>query len=86
MATHPTHKILMGLYSGLWRLARPVLKRHKRLKEGFAQRLVPDSWPEFPEDPEKSTSGGQKRPLCIWMQAASGGGLHPYAQGPFLPA
>lgn len=73
MATHPTHKILMGLYSGLWRLARPVLKRHKRLKEGFAQRLVPDSWPEFPEDPEKSTSGGQKRPLCIWMQAASGG-------------
>lgn len=45
-------------YSLLWKAARPCLARHKRLKEGFVQRLVPDDW---------------ARPADLWIQAASGG-------------
>ena len=45
-------------YGLLWKAARPCLARHKRLKEGFAQRLVPEDW---------------ARPTDLWIQAASGG-------------
>lgn len=33
-------------YSALWKVARPFLRRHKRMREGFEQRLAPDGWPE----------------------------------------
>ena len=45
-------------YGLLWKMARPCLARHKRLQEGFGQRLVPDDW---------------ARPADLWIQAASGG-------------
>ena len=48
----------LAAYGWLWRAARPCLARHRRLKEGFAERLVPDGW---------------ARPADLWIQAASGG-------------
>lgn len=50
--------VLSKSYTLLWRVARPFLQRHKRLKEGFKQRLVPEGWAE---------------PATIWMQSSSGG-------------
>ncbi len=49
---------LFGLYGLAWRAARPFLRRHKRMADGFAQRLVPPDW---------------AAPADIWIQAASGG-------------
>ncbi|MDL2279551.1 3-deoxy-D-manno-octulosonic acid transferase [Desulfovibrio sp. OttesenSCG-928-G11] len=57
--------LFFPLYSGLWRAAQPWLRRHKRLADGFSQRLVPDDWPGM----AKRRAG---RPR-IWLQAASGG-------------
>lgn len=51
----------LAQYGALWRLARPVLRRHKRLREDFALRLAPDEW--------APPSGGTD----LWIQAASGG-------------
>ncbi len=49
-----------GLYGFVWRAARPLLRRHKRLADGFEERLVSKDWaPEAPVD--------------LWIQAASGG-------------
>ena len=48
-----------GLYSLAWKLARPVLRRNRRLADGFAERLVPADWLSGPAD--------------LWIQAASGG-------------
>ncbi len=45
-------------YGLLWKAARPYLARHKRLRDGFAQRLAPKDW---------------ARPADLWIQAASGG-------------
>lgn len=53
-------KVLLGEYSLLWRAARPVLRRHKRLRDDFSLRLVPGEW-------------GPEKPVDIWIQAASGG-------------
>lgn len=68
-------RLFLGAYSGLWRAAQPLLRRHKRLREDFARRLVPDDWlaagqsavagPDIP--------GPDTRPLRVWIQAASGG-------------
>lgn len=52
------HIVFSRLYGGLWRLARPLLRRNRRLADGFAMRLVPGDWAE---------------PADIWLQAASGG-------------
>ena len=50
----------LSKYALLWRLARPFLARHKRLKDDFPLRMVPEDWkPPFPAD--------------LWIQAASGG-------------
>lgn len=49
--------LLLGGYAALWRVARPFLRRHKRLRADFAERLAPEGW----------------RPCDIWIQAASGG-------------
>ena len=56
--------MLMRLYGWLWGLARPFLRRHKRLREGFSWRLVPKHWAGPSED---------EAPFDVWMQAASGG-------------
>ena len=55
----PLHRALMQVYGGLWSAASPLLRRNKRLADGFAQRLAPDTWLDEPVD--------------IWIQAASGG-------------
>lgn len=61
------HQLLLKAYGALWRAAQPLLRRHKRLKPGFEQRLVPDDWfsppPAHPE----------AEPVRLWVQAASGG-------------
>ena len=36
------------IYSLLWKAARPLLRKHKRLRDGFAERLVPQGWPFTP--------------------------------------
>ena len=50
--------LALKVYGWLWKAARPYLSRHKRLREGFAQRLAPEGW---------------ARPAELWIQAASGG-------------
>ncbi len=52
------HVLLSKVYGLAWRLARPVLRRRRRLADGFSRRLVPDDWAE---------------PADVWLQAASGG-------------
>ena len=52
------HVVLSRLYGLAWRLARPVLRRNKRLADGWSHRLVPAAW---------------ARPADLWIQAASGG-------------
>lgn len=67
----------LGFYNMLWRVARPALRRHKRLKMGFEQRLVPQNWPYAPElqaeccrDVTKASAGTF---FDLWLQSASGG-------------
>lgn len=57
--------ILLHLYGATWRLATPLLRRHKRLSAGFEERLVPDGWPFAGGEPPSGP--------VIWVQAASGG-------------
>ncbi|HIU16942.1 MAG TPA: 3-deoxy-D-manno-octulosonic acid transferase [Candidatus Avidesulfovibrio excrementigallinarum] len=52
------HVVLSRLYGLAWRLARPALRRNKRMADGWSRRLVPDDW---------------ARPADLWIQAASGG-------------
>lgn len=51
------HRILLKNYAFLWRMARPFLRRNKRLKVDFPERLSPEWW----------------RKCDLWIQAASGG-------------
>lgn len=53
-------RLFTGLYGLTWQMARPFLRRHKRLAQGFAQRLAPQGW---------LGSGA----VDCWVQAASGG-------------
>ncbi len=50
-------RIFLGLYSAVWRVATPFLRRHKRLADGFEQRLVPRGWPFAGEDAERGQGG-----------------------------
>lgn len=52
------HVVFSKIYGALWRVARPVLRRNRRLADGFGHRLVPADWAQ---------------PADIWLQAASGG-------------
>jgi 3-deoxy-D-manno-octulosonic-acid transferase len=63
---------MKAVYSLLWKAARPFLRRHKRLAEGFAERLVPSGWPFTPEMQSRPCFG-LKSACPIWIQAASGG-------------
>lgn len=56
----------LGGYSFAWRVARPALRRNRRLADGFAERLLPPGWPGLGE----SLPNGR---VDIWVQAASGG-------------
>lgn len=51
------------LYGVLWALAKPLLKKHKRLREGYGERTVREGWQELKG----------KKPADLWIQAASGG-------------
>ncbi|MDR2892569.1 MAG: hypothetical protein LBV80_05735 [Deltaproteobacteria bacterium] len=66
-------------YSLLWKAARPLLRRHKRLRQGFEQRLVPSDWPgapisqsDLPSNLPTANSIAQNY-FDLWIQAASGG-------------
>lgn len=56
--------LFFRVYAGLWRAARPLLRRNKRLSDGWAERCVPVDW-----------MGGEA-PVDLWVQAASGGEAH----------
>ncbi|MEG6505433.1 3-deoxy-D-manno-octulosonic acid transferase [Nitratidesulfovibrio sp. 1201_IL3209] len=58
MKSDHLHAALLAVYGGVWRLARPLLRRNARLAEGYDQRLAPDGWAEAAH---------------LWVQAASGG-------------
>lgn len=60
------NELLLKAYGGLWTAASPLLRRHKRLADGFEQRLVPQGWPGLPQ---KTAESGPR----VWLQAASGG-------------
>lgn len=59
-------------YSLLWKLANPLLKRSKRLADGWRERFAPKGWllPDFPS-PEGYDQGDHT--VDLWIQAASGG-------------
>ena len=71
---HLLNALFLKAYSGLWHIAKPVLRKHKRLKDGFEQRLVPEDWfaPLGAATPSKLQKD-ENEPLRIWIQAASGG-------------
>ncbi len=68
------------MYAFLWRLAMPVLRRKKRIKEGLAERLVPESWLPCPLASDISGHAygtvDAEPYIDIWLQAASGGEVH----------
>ena len=70
-------RLFLGAYSGLWRAAQPLLRRHKRLRDDFARRLVPDDWlaagQPGPAAAVPDIPGPGAPPLRVWVQAASGG-------------
>lgn len=57
-------------YRALWRAASPLLKRSRRLADGWEERHAPQGW-TLPEFPAPETGDGH--PADIWLQAASGG-------------
>lgn len=52
-------------------LARPILRRNRRLRDGFNWRLVPDNWAGTP--PATGKAAKQLPQTDVWIQAASGG-------------
>lgn len=56
-------RLFFALYELAWKLAKPFLKKHKRLRDGYAERLVQGRWTEL--------AGSE--PAALWIQAASGG-------------
>lgn len=81
------YALFFAFYGFLWKLFLPFLRRNKRIKDGFAQRQIPDGWLTqdivfihdlaFEKNPDKPFFGDQKNsdytPVDIWIQAASGG-------------
>lgn len=59
----PLQRLFFFFYSCAWALAKPLLKKHKRLREGYAERVIGGAWLELAE----------KAPVTLWIQAASGG-------------
>ena len=63
--------LLIRLYGLAWTLARPILRRNRRLRDGFNWRLVPDNWAGTP--PATGKAAKQLPQTDVWIQAASGG-------------
>ncbi|MCL1889203.1 MAG: 3-deoxy-D-manno-octulosonic acid transferase [Desulfovibrionaceae bacterium] len=59
--------MLPRLYQLLWRIARPLLRKHRRLGEGFDERLAPPAWPRLQPAPASAA------PCRLWLHGASGG-------------
>ncbi len=58
----------LGLYRGLWAAATPLVRRNRRLSQGFEDRIALTGEPFAGRDAVDADTG----PL-IWVQAASGG-------------
>lgn len=58
----------LGLYRGLWAAATPLVRRNRRLSQGFAERIALTGEPF-----EGTEAVGAKNGPLIWVQAASGG-------------
>ena len=65
--------VLLRAYGGLWRLAEPLLRRHKRLRDDFEERLVPDGWPAMAAGRAAFLNFKAPASLRLWIQAASAG-------------
>ncbi|MDL2315942.1 3-deoxy-D-manno-octulosonic acid transferase [Desulfovibrio sp. OttesenSCG-928-A18] len=65
--------LLLGAYGLAWKVAIPLLRRRTRLKDGFAERLVPAEWPLRPSSLAKPSDHADEGVLRLWLQAASGG-------------
>ena len=72
-------RVFSACYALAWQGVTPLLRTNKRLREGFAQRLVPKEWP-WQED--EASPQGHVQPATpamppvgplVWVQAASGG-------------
>jgi 3-deoxy-D-manno-octulosonic-acid transferase len=59
-------------YRLIWKLAQPLLKRSKRLADGWEERFVPEGWLE-PDFPVSEAGNHDDHPVDLWLQAASGG-------------
>ena len=70
MAVSFRSRLFFLLYRALWRTASPLLKRSKRLADGWEVRHAPQGWLE-PEFPAGEAQGDHA--TDIWLQAASGG-------------
>lgn len=64
--------LLLFPYELVWKAARPLLRRHKRLTPYFFERLVPKDWPEGFK-PAEASSRTVHPPFRLWIHAASGG-------------
>jgi 3-deoxy-D-manno-octulosonic-acid transferase len=58
MTLSTRHRLLLSLYGAAWRLCRPLLARHRRLRHGFDERLAPR---------------GRTPQADLWIQSASVG-------------
>ncbi len=80
------NELLLKPYALAWKLARPLLRRHKRMAQGFAERQVLPGWPQSGDTAELSPWQAARleagnaapdlpplRPARLWLQAASGG-------------
>ena len=79
-------RVFSACYALAWKGATPLLHTNKRLREGFAQRLVPQEWPWQEGNKGEASPQGNAQPgpqagsvaalpaaPLIWLQAASGG-------------
>jgi 3-deoxy-D-manno-octulosonic-acid transferase len=67
--------MLFALYTGLWRAAEPLLRRHTRLRDSFAARSDPEAGPfaAFAAASRAGENADAASPLSFWIQAASAG-------------
>ena len=42
-------KLFFLLYGLLWAIAKPLLKKHKRLREGYEERIIGGAWQNLAE-------------------------------------
>ena len=69
-------RVFSACYALAWKGATPLLRTNKRLREGFAQRLVPHQWPwqegeEVEASPQENALPGTKAALPAVTPAAS---------------